>query len=96
MNIFEGNPSAQDGSAGPPKGDPERVAAVQKVLDMIRPNLQADGGDVQLIGVDDAGVVEVSLMGACAGCQMKTMTLRDAMEPFIKQHLDWVTGLKSV
>lgn len=50
----------------------EDVAAV---LELIRPSLQADGGDVQLVDVDDAGVVKVELQGACKGCPMSQMTL---------------------
>ena len=48
---------------------------VQEVLNVIRPSLQADGGDVELVDVKD-GIVSVRLKGACAGCPMSTMTLK--------------------
>ena len=48
---------------------------VKEALNKVRPALQADGGDVELIGVDDKGVVKVRLTGACGGCPMATMTL---------------------
>jgi len=60
---------------------------VQKVIDKIRPNLQADGGDVQLIDVTDDGVVKVKLLGACHGCPMAQMTLKNGIERFLKKEI---------
>lgn len=59
---------------------------VQQVLDKIRPGLQADGGDVELIDVED-GVVTVKLVGACAGCPMSQMTLTNYVERLLKQEI---------
>jgi Fe-S cluster biogenesis protein NfuA len=59
---------------------------VQKVLDMVRPRLQADGGDVELVSVDD-GVVKVRLTGACGGCPMATMTLKQGIERVLKSEI---------
>jgi Fe-S cluster biogenesis protein NfuA len=66
---------------------------VQKVLDMIRPNLQADGGDVELVEVTDDGVVKVKLVGACGHCPMSTMTLKMGIERTL---MDQVPGVKEV
>ena len=57
---------------------------VEKVLDKIRVNLQRDGGDVELVDVED-GVVKVKLQGACAGCPMSQMTLKMGIERALKQ-----------
>jgi Fe-S cluster biogenesis protein NfuA len=57
---------------------------VQKALDLIRPNLQADGGDVELIDVSSDGIVKVKLTGACHGCPMAQMTLKAGIEKVIK------------
>jgi len=59
---------------------------VEAVLDEIRPNLMADGGNVQLIDVKD-GVVTVRLLGACGGCPMATMTLRQGIERKLKEEV---------
>jgi Fe-S cluster biogenesis protein NfuA len=59
---------------------------VQAVLDKVRPSLQADGGDVKLIEVKD-GVVKVKLTGACAGCPMSQMTLKNGIERIIKREI---------
>ena len=59
---------------------------VQETLDKIRPMLQADGGDVEFVGYDD-GVVTVRLQGACAGCPMSQMTLRNGIEKLLKQEI---------
>ncbi len=66
---------------------------VKKVLDMIRPNLQADGGDVELVEVTDDGVVKVKLVGACGHCPMSTMTLKMGIERTL---MDQVPGVKEV
>jgi Fe-S cluster biogenesis protein NfuA len=67
-------------------------AEVQQALEKIRPMLQADGGDVELVDVAD-GIVTVRLQGACAGCPMSQMTLRNGIERMLKQA---VPGVKAV
>ncbi len=72
------------------------IEEVQKVLDMIRPALQADGGDVQLVEVGDDGVVKVKLVGACGHCPMSTMTLKMGIERTLKEKVPGVTEVISV
>jgi Fe-S cluster biogenesis protein NfuA len=69
---------------------------VQAAIDKIRPMLKADGGDVELIDVSDAGVVQVRLQGACSGCPMSQMTLKNGIERIIKQEVPGVTAVESV
>jgi len=59
---------------------------VEAVLDKIRPSLMADGGNVELISVND-GVVKVKLTGACGGCPMSTLTLKMGIERIVKQEI---------
>lgn len=59
---------------------------VEAVLGKIRPSLVADGGNVELIDVND-GVVKIKLTGACAGCPMATMTLKQGIERILKQEI---------
>ncbi len=68
---------------------------VQKVLDTIRPSLQADGGDVELVDVVD-GVVKVRLQGACAGCPMSQMTLKMGIEQRLKEEIPEVVSVENV
>ena len=58
---------------------------VQKVLDTVRPALQADGGDAELVEVGDDGVVKLRLTGACAGCPMSQLTLKEGIEKVLKE-----------
>jgi Fe-S cluster biogenesis protein NfuA len=60
---------------------------VQKAIDLVRPSLQADGGDVELIDVSPDGVVKVKLTGACHGCPMSQMTLKMGIEKIIKKQV---------
>ena len=69
---------------------------VKKVIDRIRPSLQSDGGDVELIDVGDDGVVTVRLVGACQGCPMAQMTLKNGIEKFLKQEIPAVKSVVSV
>lgn len=69
---------------------------VQDALEKVRPSLQADGGDVQLVEVDDSGLVKVRLMGACGGCPMSQMTLKMGIEKILKQNVPEVTSVESV
>jgi Fe-S cluster biogenesis protein NfuA len=69
---------------------------VKNALDKIRPNLQADGGDVELIDVGEDGVVKVKLVGACHGCPMAQMTLKNGIEKMLKQEVPGVRTVVSV
>ena len=69
---------------------------VQKVIDEIRPFLQADGGDIDLIDVSDDGVVKVRLVGACAGCPGAQMTLRMGVEKKLKEAIPEVKEVVAV
>jgi len=68
---------------------------VEAVLDKIRPSLQNDGGDVELIDVDESGIVKVRLKGACAGCPMSQMTLKQGIESTLKQEIPEVKEVVS-
>ena len=69
---------------------------IQKAIEKIRPNLQADGGDVELIDVGEDGIVKVKLTGACHGCPMAQMTLKNGIERFLKQEVPGVQSVVSV
>ena len=69
---------------------------LKKVLEEIRPNLQADGGDMEYVGVDDEGVVKLELQGACAGCPMSSLTLSMGIERILKEHVPGVTRVEQV
>ena len=69
---------------------------VAKVLDMVRPALQADGGDVALVDVTDDGVVSVRLTGACGSCPMSTMTLKMGIEKTLKEKIPAVKSVVQV
>ena len=64
---------------------------VAAVLELIRPSLQADGGDVRLVDVNEDGVVSVELQGACKGCPMAQMTLANGVERILKERVPGVT-----
>ena len=69
---------------------------VAKVLDQIRPALKADGGDVELVDVDNDGTVKVRLKGACAGCPMSQMTLSNGIERTLKEQIPEVKQVVAV
>lgn len=69
---------------------------VENALQKVRPSLQADGGDVQLVDVGEDGLVKVKLMGACGGCPMSQMTLKMGIEKILKQNVPEVTSVESV
>jgi Fe-S cluster biogenesis protein NfuA len=68
-------------------GDHGMKEKVQKAIDAIRPSLQADGGDVELVDVSEDGIVKVRLTGACHGCPMSQMTLKMGIEKTIKNQI---------
>ena len=66
---------------------------VAAVLELIRPSLQADGGDERLADVDGEGLVSVELQGACKGCPMSQMTLANGVERILKERVPGVTSV---
>ena len=68
---------------------------VEAVINEIRPLLQADGGDIELVGVEE-GVVKVRLRGACAGCPFSAMTLKNAVEQRVKARIPEVQRVENV
>jgi len=69
---------------------------VEEVLNKIRPALVRDGGNVELVDVNDEGKVEVKLTGACAGCPMSEMTLKMGIEQILKQEIPEVKEVVAV
>ncbi|OPL11734.1 MAG: hypothetical protein AVO34_08220 [Firmicutes bacterium ML8_F2] len=69
---------------------------VEKALGKIRPALQRDGGDVELVEVGEDGVVKVKLTGACGGCPMSTITLKQGIERVLKQEIDAIKEVIAV
>ncbi len=68
---------------------------VKKVLEKVRPALQADGGDVEYVGME-GDVVKVRLKGACGGCPMATITLKNGIEVAIKNEVPGVSRVEAV
>ena len=71
-------------------------AEVEKVIEEIQPHLRADGGDIELVDVDDEGVVKVRLKGACVGCPMSQMTLQLGVERYLKNKIPQVKKVVTV
>ncbi len=69
---------------------------VEAVLDKVRPMLQADGGDVELVEITENNIVKVRLQGACKGCPMSQMTLKNGIERTVLKLLPEVKGVEAV
>jgi Fe-S cluster biogenesis protein NfuA len=69
---------------------------VRATIEAIRPAIQADGGDIFLRGVDDSGVVQVELVGACVSCPASTVTLKAGIERILKDRVEGVTEVVNV
>jgi Fe-S cluster biogenesis protein NfuA len=70
----------------------QRLRALNALLDLMRPAVQADGGDLILVSADvEAGVIEVQLAGACSSCAISSDTLSGGVERILHDRLDWVT-----
>ena len=70
----------------------ERLRSLQGIIEMMRPAVQADGGDLVLLSADlESGVIEVQLQGACSSCAVSSSTLQGGVERILKGRLDWVT-----
>lgn len=73
----------------------KREADLKELLDLMRPSVQADGGDLVLIEADvESGVIEVQLQGACSSCAISSATLQGGVERILKGRLEWVTEVR--
>ncbi len=79
-----------------PEQSDETRERVEKVINLIRPAVQADGGDVELVGITPEGVVQIRLHGACVGCPSSTITLQMGIERNLKAHVPEVRGVQAV
>jgi Fe-S cluster biogenesis protein NfuA len=69
---------------------------VRNAIERIRPNLQSDGGDVELVEVTDEGIVKVKLLGACHGCPMSQMTLKMGIQKYLQKEVPGVKDVVSI
>jgi Fe-S cluster biogenesis protein NfuA len=70
----------------------ERLSALNALIEMMRPSVQQDGGDLVLLSADvETGVVEVQLQGACSSCAVSSSTLQGGVDRILRGRLDWVT-----
>jgi Fe-S cluster biogenesis protein NfuA len=69
---------------------------VRTVINLIRPAVQADGGDVEVVGVTGDGVVEIRLHGACVGCPSSQITLQMGIERNLREHVPGIKGVRAV
>jgi Fe-S cluster biogenesis protein NfuA len=74
----------------------ELIDRIETALDSIRPYLQADGGNVKVLGVDDEMIVQLELLGACGSCPMSTMTLKAGVEEAIKRAVPEIKGVQAI
>jgi Fe-S cluster biogenesis protein NfuA len=73
----------------------ERLSQLNSIIELMRPAVQADGGDLALVAADVAtGVVEVQLQGACSSCAISSSTLQGGVERILHDRLPWVTEVK--
>ncbi len=82
-------------SARSAESDDPVLAEVCEIVDLLRPDIQADGGDVKVVGVRD-GVVEVRLLGACVGCPSSGMTLQHGILAALKARIPSITDIRAV
>jgi Fe-S cluster biogenesis protein NfuA len=69
---------------------------VNELVELIRPSIQADGGDVELVSVDTKGVVSIRFLGACIGCPSLDMTLQSTIETTLRSRITAVTSVEAV
>lgn len=82
------------------KPDPDQqhrlYGVVLAALDKIRPYLEADGGDVKIVGIDENNVVKLELLGACGSCPMSTMTMKAGVEEAIKREVPEIKSVEAI
>jgi Fe-S cluster biogenesis protein NfuA len=95
IEVASPTDAVADDAGAPYEGEPVDLEILQSTLEYIRPALQADGGDLVLLGVQ-GGRVNLQLVGACGGCPMSTMTLTAGIERILRDRVPGVTEVVSV
>lgn len=93
MSERAGQPDTTDRGRN---ADPSLRERVEHVINMIRPAVQSDGGDLELVDVSEDGVVSVRFHGACVGCPSSTMTLQAGIERNLKDHIPGIRSVEAV
>ncbi len=101
-DAVEGEQAGDTGNQGVPAQAPasdeerrERLSQLNALIDLMRPAVQADGGDLVLVAADpETGVVEVQLQGACSSCAISASTLQGGVERILRDRLPWVTEVQ--
>ena len=75
---------------------PELLERVEHALDKVRPHLAVDGGNIEIVGVDDEMRLHVRWLGACSNCSMSVMTMRAGVEEAVLQTVPEITGIQAV
>lgn len=83
-------------AAGGGAVDSAVIGRIERVLELIRPAVQSDGGDIELVGVTPDGVVQIRLHGACVGCPSSQVTLQVGVERNLKDHIPEVKAVQAV
>jgi Fe-S cluster biogenesis protein NfuA len=93
MHGADGNAAAKVALSDEERG--ERLSQLNGIIELMRPAVQADGGDLALLSADVAtGVVEVQLQGACSSCAVSSSTLQGGVERILHDRLPWVTEVR--
>lgn len=94
VSLPQPAPTAVPGAAT--KGNPTLSERVTRVLNLIRPAVQSDGGDVELVDITPEGVVKIRLHGACVGCPSSAVTLQVGIERNLRNHVPEVRSVEAV
>ena len=89
-------PAAPAPAPAPAEADASLITRVAEVLERIRPAVQADGGDVELVRVSAEGGVDIRFHGACVGCPSSAVTLHHGIERTLREHVPQVTSVRQV
>jgi Fe-S cluster biogenesis protein NfuA len=88
------SPTSSTAPAGPSSGS--LIERVRRVIELIRPAVQADGGDIEFVGLTPDNLVQIRMHGACVGCPSSTVTLQTGIERNLKAHIPEIKGIQAL
>lgn len=96
MIVAEATPAPAPPESMRSPADDTLAARIQAVLATYRPTLYMDGGDVEVIKIDERGVVHLKMLGACIDCPISLLTMRLGIQRLLKEHFPEVTGVNAI